>query len=160
MNRIAELRKKHGYSQVEIARQCHIAQNTLSQYETGIRTPTKRVIEALSQIFGVSENYLLGFPEKQTVPENSHHEIKITDVTKVKSFDSVADVNFYLKLGWHLLYVGTNSKHYDDGTGHSETEYILGWTGDPSNTLDYIPEDYDDQYPEPGGFGLKGEGIE
>lgn len=145
MNRIAELRKKHGYSQIEIAKQCNIAQNTLSQYETGIRTPTRRVIETLSQIFEVSENYLLGFPEKNTDPESRHQEVKITDVTKVKNFDSVRDVNFHLKLGWHLLYVGTNSKHYDDGTGYSEVEYVLGWIGDPNDTVDDIPGDGEDR---------------
>jgi len=160
MNRIAELRKNKQFSQAELAKKIKIAQNTLSQYENEVRTPTKRVIEALCQIFNVSENYLLGFPEKCPVPTTSHQGMKITDVTKVKCFESESDVNFYLKLGWHLLYVGTDSKHYEDMTGYSQVVYVLGWIGDPSNTLQVdIPEDGDDQYPEPGGFGWYGDGV-
>lgn len=159
MNRIAELRKKHGFSQAELAKQVKIAQNTLSQYETEIRTPTRRVIEALSQIFEVSENYLLGFPEEQTITENSHQKINITDITKVKRLESESDVNFYLNLGWHLLFIGTDSEHHEDMRGYSQVVYVLGWTGDPNNTLVEFPDDEDDQYPEPGGYGWKGEGI-
>ena len=159
MNHIAELRKKHGLSQTELAKQVRIAQNTLSQYETGIRTPTRRVIEALSQIFGVSENHLLGFPEKQTVPEDSHQKINITDITLVKRLESESDVNFYLNLGWHLLFIGIDSEHYEDMRGYSQVVYVLGWIGDPNNTLVELPDDEDDQYPGIGGYGWKGEGI-
>lgn len=160
MNRIAELRKNCGLSQAELAKQIGIAQNTLSQYETEIRTPTKRVIKALSKIFEVSENYLLGFPEKQIELPDHRQEISIADVTKIKCFESVDDVNFYLNLGWRLLHVGTEARYHDDMTGYSDVIYTLGWIGDPNNTLqEDIPEDGDEKYPEPGGFGWGEEGI-
>ena len=63
MNRIAELRKAAGLSQTELAKTLCIAQNTLSQYETGNRSPTKKILERLANLFDVSENYLLGYPE-------------------------------------------------------------------------------------------------
>lgn len=44
MNRIAELRKKSGLSQSELAAKVGIAQNTLSQYETNLRNPKHDII--------------------------------------------------------------------------------------------------------------------
>lgn len=60
MNRIAELRKQRGLSQVELAGKVGIAQNTLSQYETGIRMPTWQISQSLAALFGVSIGYLMG----------------------------------------------------------------------------------------------------
>ena len=65
MNHIADIRKAHGLSQSQLASQLGIAQNTLSQYENGIRTPTKRIISNISKMFEVTENYVLGYPLHQ-----------------------------------------------------------------------------------------------
>lgn len=147
MNRISELRKQNGLSQKELSRIVHIAQNTLSQYETGTRTIARRVIEELSDYFGVSDKYLLGLTEYQTnETEHSYSSNNLlTDITKIEQTDSVSDVNKYLEYGWKLLHIGQYASDYY-GTQHSEIIYTLGWTGDPQNAVtfedDPCPRDY------------------
>nr|WP_317284801.1 helix-turn-helix domain-containing protein [uncultured Dysosmobacter sp.] len=147
MNHIADIRKAHGLSQSQLASQLGIAQNTLSQYENGIRTPTKRIISNISKMFEVTENYVLGYPEPTLNKDSSCSPKNISDVTKLISFSTVSDANFYLNLGWKLLHVGTKSETYDDGSYYSYTEYVLGWYGDPKDTLENeLPEDGSEKY--------------
>lgn len=135
MNRIAELRNKHGYSQVELSDKLDIAQNTLSQYETGKREPSYRVISRLASIFGVTPNYVLGFPEVHENDDMASKKADITSVTVIRSTTSEKEANMYLELNWILLHVGQKMSMYGDGTGSANVIYTLGWTGDPKETL-------------------------
>lgn len=148
MNRIAELRKAAGLSQTDLAKELGIAQNTLSQYETENRSPTKRIIKSLSSIFGVSENYLLGYPEPKLetnyTPDIS--DINLSNATIIHQYTSINDVNFRLRLGWKLLHIGTKSAFYEGGEGYSDIVYTVGWFGDPNDTLqNELPEDGDER---------------
>lgn len=74
-DRIKKTRLNMGLSQKELAAKMHIGKTTISNYETGYSEPDTETLIALSKIFGVSVNYLLGtddFPnsteEKFTVP--------------------------------------------------------------------------------------------
>ena len=62
---IKELRIKEGYSQKELASLLNVAQNTVSQYENGIREPDNETLVKLSEIFNVSTDYLLGRTNKK-----------------------------------------------------------------------------------------------
>ena len=79
MNKIAELRKRNGISQSELAAQLGIAQNTLSQYENEVRKPTVRIIERIADIFGVTTNYVLGI----VVDKSEHMDIALMDISKI-----------------------------------------------------------------------------
>lgn len=133
MNRIAELRKDRGLSQAELAQNINIAQNTLSQYENGKRTLPIRIIDRLTAFFGVTPNYLLGLPEVSKYSSRS-----LLDVTLVKELYKSEDVNFYLKLGWKLIHVGLDTSIIE-GEGYSHPVYIIGFWGNPDETLDDIP---------------------
>ena len=147
MNHIADIRKAHGISQSQLASQLGIAQNTLSQYENGVRTPTKRIILNIAKMFEVTENYVLGYPEPTLNKDPSCSPRNISDVTKLISVLTVPDANFYINLGWKLLHVGTKSQTYDYGSYYSYTEYVLGWYGDPKDTLENeLPEDGSEKY--------------
>lgn len=131
MNRIAELRKKHGISQTDLAKKFALAQNTLSQYENELRTPPTRVITEMAAFFEVTENYLLGIDskEKKDIDIDSLDYRKITKVTQTSEANKT---NILISLGWKLLFVGENKDVNNDGTGYSEPVFILGWYGDPT----------------------------
>lgn len=126
MNRIAELRKKNNLSQAKLAARLEIAQNTLSQYENELRTPSSRILLQLSDLFGVTPNYLMG----ETEPEIKAGS-DLQSVTKILKEEDIDRVNFYLRRGWRLLHVGEDKEVGFDGAGYSNIVYTLGWSDDP-----------------------------
>ena len=60
----------------------------------------------------------------------------ISNVTRLISFSTVSDANFLSQSWVETLHVGTKSETYDDGSYYSYTEYVLGWYGDPKDTLE------------------------
>lgn len=59
-SRIVEQRKKLGLSQEELAKRLKISQKSISKYERGDRRPSYETLLAMSSVFGVSVDYLLG----------------------------------------------------------------------------------------------------
>lgn len=57
--RIIQLRKKRGLSQLQLAQILHISASTEGMYEQGRRTPSLDVLIMMSQLFGVSLDYLI-----------------------------------------------------------------------------------------------------
>ena len=60
-NRIKELRQKNNLTLKELGQKVGMANNTLSQYETGKRHPKFEVWQKLASFFHVSVPYLQGF---------------------------------------------------------------------------------------------------
>ena len=65
MNRIAELRKRNKVSQAKLGKLVGAAQNTVSQWENGLREPDTDTLHALADFFGVTIDYLLGRDSEQ-----------------------------------------------------------------------------------------------
>lgn len=59
MMRLKELRKKRHISQVRLAMELNMSQNTISRYETGEREPGIAELRVIADYFGVSVDYLL-----------------------------------------------------------------------------------------------------
>lgn len=57
--RIAQLRRKHGLSQCELARSLHISPSAEGMYEQGRRTPSLDILIEMSEFFHVSLDYLI-----------------------------------------------------------------------------------------------------
>lgn len=57
--RIAALRRSAGWSQAELARRLQISASAIGMYEQGRREPSADTLVALSELFGVSTDYLL-----------------------------------------------------------------------------------------------------
>ena len=57
--RIASLRQNNGLSQAQLAQKLHISTSTVGMYEQGRREPSVDTLISLSQLFGVSLDYLL-----------------------------------------------------------------------------------------------------
>ena len=58
-NLISELRKSKGYTQSELAKKLNVSDKTISKWENGIGYPEITQFPALSNLFGVSIDYLL-----------------------------------------------------------------------------------------------------
>ncbi len=58
--RLKELRKQRGVSQLRLAMDLGLSQNTVSRYETGEREADYRTLILLGDYFNVSIDYLLG----------------------------------------------------------------------------------------------------
>lgn len=135
MNRIAELRKNQGMSQKELAQKLGIAQNTLSQYENELRSPSMSISARMADFFEVSINFLLGLSE-EVHPEN--HELgslALCKVTKVTQTSSTEISNILLRLGWKLLHVGESRVDYTDGAYSSKILFTFGWYGNPKEAI-------------------------
>ena len=59
-NRLKELRQKNNLTLVELGKKVGLANNTLSQYETGKREPKLETWKKLANFFGVSVPYIQG----------------------------------------------------------------------------------------------------
>ena len=57
--KLKELRKSHGFKQVDVAGATDIKQSTYSQYEAGIRAPSNVVLYRLASFYGISTDDLL-----------------------------------------------------------------------------------------------------
>ena len=57
--RLKELRKSRNISQVRLAIELNISQNSISRYETGEREADYKTLIAMADFFNVSVDYLL-----------------------------------------------------------------------------------------------------
>jgi transcriptional regulator with XRE-family HTH domain len=87
--RIAQLRKAHNLTQVQLAEQLQISQQTLAHYEVGrLRVPAS-MLPVLAQMFGVSVDALLGAESKRgakrgPAPKLQRHLERINQLPKPK----------------------------------------------------------------------------
>ena len=66
-NRIRELRKQRGITMKQLGEVVDLAESTISQYETGKRQPDNETLLKISEYFGVTVGYLLGYEAMATV---------------------------------------------------------------------------------------------
>ena len=72
MNRLKDLRAKHGMSQADLGAILGVTANAVSNYEVGIRGLDAETIGKVCDIFGCTADYLLGRssrPEPELTPE-------------------------------------------------------------------------------------------
>ena len=66
MNRFKELRLKHGYkTQQQLASVLYVNQTAISQWERGVTVPSSPLLRKLSQMYGVSIDYILGYDDTE-----------------------------------------------------------------------------------------------
>lgn len=85
MNRIKELRQKNNLTLKELGQKIGMANNTLSQYETGKREPKLETWNKLAEYFSVPTSYLMGtddlkFPTKQEAIDFIHKIMKAQNI--------------------------------------------------------------------------------
>lgn len=58
--KIKQLRETNGLSQAELARRLDVTRSSVNAWESGLSTPTVQYVAAMSRLFHVSADYLLG----------------------------------------------------------------------------------------------------
>lgn len=73
-NRIAELRKEKGLTLKKLAEKLNIRDNTLSQYETGKRSPQLGLLQEMANFFDVSIEYLTKYSDERDYPIDNNQD--------------------------------------------------------------------------------------
>lgn len=76
-DKIIELRKKNGWSQEQLGEQLGVSRQSVSKWETGLSQPELENILQMSEIFGVSTDYLL--KESEMAPSSETVSIEADD---------------------------------------------------------------------------------
>lgn len=74
---LRQLRKEHHISQKELARAMSVAQNTVSNWETGKREPDNQTLQKIADFFSVSTDQLLGYRTDPPAAEPEDEEILV-----------------------------------------------------------------------------------
>lgn len=107
--RIKKVRKSEGLTQVEFGERIGVKGNTVTNYETGLRTPTDAVLLSICREFNVNEEWLRTGNGEMFNPEIPNQEIAnmLADVLKLENKDFRKRLLVALsKLdsdGWHEL---------------------------------------------------------
>lgn len=90
------LRKKHGFTQEDLAKQLHISRQAISKWETGNTIPNLEILLKLSKLYDVSINDIL----EPNIPHEIiciFEEINKLSKDKVKQILSNFDINDIVK---------------------------------------------------------------
>ncbi len=91
-DKIITLRKKEGWSQEELAERLEVSRQSVSKWEGGLSIPDLNKIIAMSELFGVSTDYLLKDEIEEATPSES---VPQDDVTATRAV-SAEEANRYL----------------------------------------------------------------
>jgi len=92
-DKIIQLRKKNGWSQEDLAEKLNVSRQSVSKWEGSISVPDLDKIIKLSQIFGVSTDYLL----KDEIGEEQIEYVDSVDESHVRTI-SLAEANDFMNL--------------------------------------------------------------
>lgn len=76
-DRLKQLRKENGYTQVTLAEALGVSKGTVAMWETGKRTPDYDVINQMSDMFDRRIDYILGYSEDASSPKLSEQQIEL-----------------------------------------------------------------------------------
>lgn len=90
-DKLIQLRKKNGWSQEELAEQMNVTRQSVSKWESGQAAPDLEKILKLSQLFGVSTDYLLKeeLSESGNISVTKEINVKKVSMKEAKDFLSV-----------------------------------------------------------------------
>ena len=80
MNRLKELRKQKGLTQLEFAKAINSAQSTVANWENGVRDIDNDRLKTLADFFDVTIDYLLGRTDAPTPPGKENAPIQDEDL--------------------------------------------------------------------------------
>jgi transcriptional regulator with XRE-family HTH domain len=80
--RLAALRKQHGWTQNELAERLNTTVKMVTYYEREAENPTHKTIEAIAKVFGVSSADLMGHANGQTNGHKPGPPSRLQQLTK------------------------------------------------------------------------------
>lgn len=78
-NKLRKLRKERSWTQEELANMLGITKSVVSAYETSLRYPSYDILIRITQIFGVTSDYMLGI-------EKNNYWIRAVCLKKINSW--------------------------------------------------------------------------
>ncbi|MBQ9719417.1 MAG: helix-turn-helix transcriptional regulator [Oscillospiraceae bacterium] len=66
---LSELREDKGLTQLELSKQLHISNSSISAYETGARMPNPETLKTFAAYYDVTVDYLLGLIDAPLSPD-------------------------------------------------------------------------------------------
>lgn len=92
------LRKKHGYTQEELAKVLGTAPSTISMYERDARVPDNATVKMIANLFHVDMNYIYGHPSasarrgiKIPVLGNVAAGIPLEAITDIEDYEEISE---------------------------------------------------------------------
>ena len=107
-DKIIHLRKKNGWSQEELAEKLNVSRQSVSKWESGMSVPDLNKIIAMSELFGVSTDYLVKDTLDEPTPSETDAEDDRADVRPVSAeeahryMETVEHVSSRIALGVFL----------------------------------------------------------
>lgn len=87
-DKIRELREQAGYSQAQLAKRLNVTRSSVNAWEMGISMPTTQYVIAMSKLFHVSADYILGIQNAKSISLDGYTEREITIIRDLlKYFD-------------------------------------------------------------------------
>ena len=87
--KIKELREQSGFSQAQLAKKLDVTRSSVNAWEMGLSTPTTQYIVALTKLFHVSADYILGTEADRTISLRGYSEDEVSLVMNLlRYFDS------------------------------------------------------------------------
>lgn len=87
--RIKSLREKAGYSQAQLAKKLDVTRSSVNAWEMGLSAPTTQYVVAMTKLFHVSADYLLGIESEFSLSLDHFTEEEISLVYQLlRYFDS------------------------------------------------------------------------
>lgn len=103
-NRFASLFDESEKTTVDLAKELHVSNQTISAWKNGTRSPKEPTIIAIANHFGVTVQWLMGFNVEKKAPEtesdrrmpiiipNTEMFMKITNYMSREDYDIVMDI--------------------------------------------------------------------
>ena len=95
--RLKELRKENGYTQVMLAEALGLSKGTVAMWETGKRTPDYEIINTMSDMFDRRIDYILGYSDDPTSPKLTQEEIEELGKWEIQS-EQIDVIRQFLRL--------------------------------------------------------------
>ena len=89
-DKIRELRERAGYSQSQLAKKLDVTRSSVNAWEMGLSTPTTQYVVALTKLFHVSADYILGIEPEYSVSLRGYTDKEVALVMNLlEYFDAV-----------------------------------------------------------------------
>ena len=77
-DKIKQLREQAGLSQSQLAKKLDVTRSSVNAWEMGLSTPTTQYIVALTKLFHVSADYILGIEVEQSISLRGYSEEEVS----------------------------------------------------------------------------------
>lgn len=81
--RIKQLRRQKGISQIELAHHLGVSKSVISSYENAVHFPPYDILLKIAWLFGVSTDYILGAVNNQAINVDGLTDIQIKAIASI-----------------------------------------------------------------------------